>query len=92
MNEEDTMEQPTQRPLIRQKMDFLEREISQLSEEISHLEGRLGAILKSKVDITKGEEVEKSQRQSLANEIQERTDEIGWAKHRIEDIRKRLEI
>ena len=94
MNEElnEEVEGP-QKPLIRQKMDFLDKEIAQLTEEIRKFEVRLKPLLEigeatpREVDIEKEPEI-----QSLANQIQRKVNEIEQAKHKIVDIRERLEI
>ena len=89
--EEDLVEK---QPLVMEKFDYLDRQITQLSEMMFSLKTRLRSVLAPEVPLPPPEpkKEEKISPNSISQILQEEIDKIITLQEQIKEIQKRLEI
>ena len=89
--EEDLVEK---QPLVMEKFDYLDRQITQLSEMMFSLKTRLRSVLAPEVPLSPPElkKEEKISPNSISQILQEKIDKIITLQEQIKEIQKRLEI
>ena len=82
----------TKQPLIREKIDCLNKEIARLFEKVNSLEARLDSILSPEPPQLKETLEEGKLPYSISNLLQEEINRICELQIQIERIQKRLEV
>ena len=79
-------------PLVREKIDYLNKQTARLFEKVNSLEVRLDPILSPEPPQPKKTPEEKKLPYSISNLLQEEIDRICELQDQIESIQKRLEV
>ena len=79
-------------PLVREKIDYLDKEISQLFEKVDSLEASLDPVLSPKPPQPQKVVGEEKLLYSISSHLQVEIDRICKLQNQIEGIRKRLEV
>ena len=82
----------TRKPLIREKIDCLNKEITRLFEKVDSLEARLDPILSPEPPQPKETPEEETLPCSISSHLQAEINRICKLQNQIERIRKRLEV
>ena len=83
---------PTKQPLIREKIDYLDKEITRLFAKVNSLKARLDPILSLEPPQQKETLEEGELSYSISSLLQEEINRIRELQNQIERIKKRLEV
>ena len=83
----------TKQPLVREKIDYLDKEIARLFEKVNSLEARLSPILSLDLPEPQKEALEEGKLPyAISSHLQKEINRICELQNHIERIKKRLEV